>query len=299
MIETKEPAEVMSVLSIQSHVAYGHVGNAAAVFALQRLGLEVWPVMTVQLSNHKGYPGWRGRSFEADHIAELAQGLEDVGALTACQAVLSGYLGTAAVGEQVLDAVDRVQRCNPEAIFVCDPVMGDHGRGLYVPAEVAAFFKDRAMPRARIVTPNLFELAQLTGRPVETGEAALAAARELATLGPEIVLVTSVRFPETEPELISLLAVSDAGAWRVTTPWLDMDPPANGAGDLTAALFLGHHLLAEEGPARVSEAAAKAASATFALIEATQTAGSRELELIAAQDKLVRPGRLFAAERIG
>jgi pyridoxine kinase len=289
----------MSILSIQSHVAYGHVGNAAAVFALQRLGLEVWPVMTVQLSNHTGYTGWRGRSFEAEHIAELVRGLEEVGALAACRAVLSGYLGTAAVGEQVLVAVDRAKRCNPKAFYVCDPVMGDHGRGLYVPDEVAAFFKNRAVPRARIVTPNLFELERLTGRPIESSEAALAAAQDLRAVGPEVVLVTSLRFPEIEPQSVALLAVTGAGAWRIVTPWLDMNPPANGAGDTVAAIFLGHYLLASDGPARVAEAAAKAASATFALIEATHEASSRELQLIAAQDKLVHPDRLFAAEQIG
>ncbi len=289
----------MSILSIQSHVAYGHVGNAAAVFALQRLGLEVWPVMTVQLSNHTGYAGWRGRSFEAEHIAELVRGLEELGALAACRAVLSGYLGTAAVGEQVLVAVDRAKRCNPNAFYLCDPVMGDHGRGLYVPDEVAAFFKNRAVPRARIVTPNLFELERLTGRPIESSAAALAAAQDLRALGPEVVLVTSLRFPEIEPRSIALLAVTGAGAWRIVTPWLDMNPPANGAGDTVAALFLGHYLLASDGPARVAEAAAKAASATFALIEATHEANSRELQLIAAQDKLVHPDRLFAAEQIG
>ncbi len=289
----------MGILSIQSHVAYGHVGNAAAAFALQRLGLEVWPVMTVQLSNHTGYAAWRGRSFEAEHIADVVQGLEDVGALAACRAVLSGYLRSAAVGEAVLGAVERARRRNPEAFYVCDPVLGDHGRGLYVPDEVAAFFRDRAVPRARIVTPNLFELAQLTGRAIETGEAALAAAHDLRARGPDVVLVTSVRFPESGPDSVALLAATGAGAWRVATPWLDMNPPVNGAGDTVAALFLGHYLLAGKGPDRVAEAAAKAASATFALIEATQAAGSRELQLIAAQDRLVDPGRLFAAERIG
>jgi pyridoxine kinase len=212
---------------------------------------------------------------------------------------LSGYLGTAAVGEQVLVAVDRAKRCNPNAFYLCDPVMGDHGRGLYVPDEVAAFFKDRAVPRARIVTPNLFELERLTGRPIESSAAALAAAQDLRALGPEVVLVTSLRFPEIEPRSIALLAVTGAGAWRIVTPWLDMNPPANGAGDTVAALFLGHYLLASDGPARVAEAAAKAASATFALVEATHEASSRELQLIAAQDKLVHPDRLFAAEQIG
>lgn len=289
----------MSILSIQSHVAYGHVGNAAAAFALQRLGLEVWPVMTVQLSNHTGYPSWRGHGFEAEHIAEVVRGLEEVGALGACRAVLSGYLRSAAVGEVVLGAVDRARRCNPAAFFVCDPVIGDHGRGLYVPEEVSAFFRDRAVPRARIVTPNLFELAELTGRPIESDEATLAAAQYLRSLGPEVVLVTSMRFPRSEPESVALLVVTEAGAWRVATPWLDMDPPVNGAGDTVAALFLGHYLLADDRSNRVAEAAAKAASATFALIEATHAAGSRELQLIAAQEKLVQPDRLFAAERVG
>jgi pyridoxine kinase len=289
----------MGILSIQSHVAYGHVGNAAAVFALQRLGMEVWPVMTVQLSNHTGYPSWRGRSFEAEHVAELVRGLEEVGALSTCRAVLSGYLGTAAVGEQVLAAVERARRCNPEVFFVCDPVMGDHGQGLYVSEAVAAFFRDKAVPRARIVTPNLFELERLAGSPIETDEVALAAARDLLALGPEVVLVTSLRFPEREPESVSVLAVTGAGAWRVVTPWLEMNAPTSGAGDVVAALFLGHYLRAGDGPTQVAEAVAKAASATFALVEATHQAGNRELQLVAAQDKLVRPERLFTAERVG
>jgi pyridoxine kinase len=288
----------MGILSIQSHVAYGHVGNAAAVFALQRLGLEVWPVMTVQLSNHTGYATWRGRSFEAEHIAEVVRGLEEVGALASCRAVLAGYLGTAAVGEAVLAAVERARRCNPASFFVCDPVMGDHGRGLYVPEAVAAFLRDRAVPCARIVTPNLFELAWLAGRPLDSEAAALAAAHELRQRGPEIVLVTSLRFPEREPESVALLAVTGDGAWRIVTPWLALDPPANGFGDLLAALFLGHYLRVGGDPGRAAEAAAEAASATFALVAATHAAGSREIPLIAAQEALVRPDRLFQAERI-
>ncbi len=115
--------------------------------------------------------------------------------------------------------------------------------------------------------------------------------------------MTSLRFPDSAPGSIALLAVTEAGAWRVATPWLDMDPPVNGAGDLVAALFLGHYLLAEDGSTpgteAVPEAAAKAASATYSLIEATRAAGSRELQLVAAQDKLIAPDRLFAAEQVG
>ena len=88
----------MNILSLQSHVAYGHVGNSAAVFALQRLGIEVWPVHTVQFSNHPGYGGFRGRAFDAGLIGDVVQGIEERGALAACDGVLSGYVGSAEIG---------------------------------------------------------------------------------------------------------------------------------------------------------------------------------------------------------
>jgi pyridoxine kinase len=288
----------MSILSIQSHVAYGHVGNSAAVFALQRLGIEVWPVMTVQLSNHTGYPSWRGRAFEADHIAEVVAGLDEMGLLADCEAVLTGYLGSAAIGEAVCEAVARVRHANPGAVHLCDPVMGDRGRGLFVPEAVAAFVAAQAVPSAQIVTPNLFELERLTGRAVEDPEGALEAARSVLDLGPDIVLVTSVRFPERHEEEVALIAVTRDAAWRVTTPWLELAPPVNGAGDALAALFLGLYLKAVPGPARVPDALAGAAAAIFALIEATRQSGTRELALIAAQDALVNPERTFTAESL-
>jgi pyridoxine kinase len=288
----------MSILSIQSHVAYGHVGNSAAVFALQRLGIEVWPVMTVQLSNHTGYPSWRGRAFEADHIAEVVAGLDEMGLLADCEAVLTGYLGSAAIGEAVCEAVARVRHANPGAVHLCDPVMGDRGRGLFVPEAVAAFVAEQAVPSAQIVTPNLFELERLTGRAVEDPEGALEAARSVLDLGPDIVLVTSVRFPERHEDEVALIAVTRDAAWRVTTPWLELAPPVNGAGDALAALFLGLYLKAVPGPARVPDALAGAAAAIFALIEATRQSGTRELALIAAQDALVNPERTFTAESL-
>ncbi len=286
----------MGILSIQSHVAYGHVGNSAAVFALQRLGIEVWPVMTVQLSNHTGYPSWRGRTFEADHIAEVVAGLDEMGLLADCEAVLSGYLGSAAIGEAVLGAVAQVRRANVGAVHLCDPVMGDRGRGLFVPEEVAAFVTEQAVPRAQIVTPNLFELERLTGRQLEDPEGALEAARTVLDLGPEIVLVTSVRFPERQEDEVALLAIARDAAWRVVTPWLELGASVNGAGDVLAALFLGLYLKAVPGPARVPDALTGAAAAIFALIEATREAGARELALIGAQDALVNPEHRFPAE---
>lgn len=285
----------MTILSIQSHVAYGHVGNAAAVFLLQRLGLEVWPVMTVQLSNHTGYETARGEAFPAPQLAEVIRGIAERGAFGGCQAVLSGYLGDPAVGSVVLDAVAQARAANPQALYCCDPVMGDRGRGLYVQPEVPDFFREQAVPRADLVTPNLFELELLTGRPTETPEQILAAARELLALGPGTVLVTSLQHPDPDTDSIGMLAVTAETAYRVSTPRLVLDPIPNGAGDSVAALFLGY-LLRGCG---VETALANAAAAIFAILLETEAAGTRELQLVAAQNAVIAPDTTFTVERLG
>ncbi len=285
----------MAILSIQSHVAYGHVGNAAAVFLLQRLGFEVWPVMTVQLSNHRGYDSSRGRAFSAGEIRQVIRGIAERGVLADCQAVLSGYLGEPAVGDVILEALAEVRAANPKALFCCDPVMGDLGRGLYVDEAVPGFFRDRAVPAADILTPNLFELAQLTGRRIEGLDHALAAARGLLQHGPKTVLVTSLRHPEAAYDEIGMLAVTADAAYRVATPRLPLDPAPNGAGDSVAALFLGHLL---RGCA-VEDALANAAANIFAILTETGRAETRELQLVAAQDALLEPDVTFKVEAIG
>ncbi len=285
----------MAILSIQSHVAYGHVGNAAAVFLLQRLGFEVWPVMTVQLSNHRGYESSRGRAFPAEEIREVIRGIAERGVLADCEAVLSGYLGEPAVGDVILEALTEVRAANPAALFCCDPVMGDLGRGLYVEEAVPDFFRERAVPAADILTPNLFELAQLTGRRIEGLEEALAAARSLLQQGPKTVLVTSLRHPESAYDEIGMLAVTSDAAHYVATPRLQLDPAPNGAGDSVAALFLGHLL---RGCA-VEDALANAAADIFAILTETGRAESRELQLVAAQDALLEPEVTFKVKAIG
>src|SRR5437762_4577514 len=154
----------MNILSIQSWVAYGHVGNAAAMFPLQRLGHEVWAVNTVQFSNHPGHGGFRGQVFPADCVREVVAGIADRGLLPKCDAVLSGYLGDASIGDAVLEAVSAAKAANPRALYCCDPVIGDVGTGVYVRAGIAEFMRQRAVPAADIVTPNHFELQQLTGQ---------------------------------------------------------------------------------------------------------------------------------------
>ena len=133
-----------NVLSVQSRVAYGHVGNAAAIFPLQRLGIEAWALDTVAFSNHTGHGRWRGATVAAAAIAELFDGVAALGVLPQVDAVLSGYLGDAATGPVLLDIVERVRAANPRALFCCDPVIGDVDTGSYVTDGIAEFFRDRA-----------------------------------------------------------------------------------------------------------------------------------------------------------
>lgn len=282
----------MSILSIQSSVAYGHVGNAAAVFALQRLGHEVWPIDTVRYSNHPGYGRFRGRKTSAPALRELIEGLDDIGILDRTRAVLSGYLGTPAVGRVLNSALDRVNVVAPAALYCCDPVMGDRAEGFYLPAELLAFFRDIAVPRAQIVTPNHFELERLVDRRLPTLAHVRAAARDLQARGPETVVVTSVLGEGIDGDEIGTLAVDAADCWLVTTPLLPH--AAKGAGDLFAALLLAHRL---DGKALI-ESLARAVSSVFSVIHATLAAGGRELRLIAVQDALIRPEVRFVARRL-
>ncbi len=284
----------MNVLCIQSSVAYGHVGNSAAGFALQRLGHQAWQVATVQFSNHTGYDSWRGPVLPAAAVADVLRGVEDRGAFAVCDAVLSGYLGEAALGQVIVDAVVRVRSANPAVLYCCDPVMGDSERGFYVRPDVPAFLRAQAVPAADIITPNPFELEALTGHPVRSLETALAAAAAARALGPGLVLLTSLRRDEAADGGIEMLAAGGDGAWLVRTPMLALDPAPNGAGDLTAALFLAHYLETRD-PGSALE---RVAAAIFAVLEATWQAGSREMQLIAAQDRLAAPQRRFAARRV-
>lgn len=275
------PTTPKSIISIQSHVAFGHVGNAAAVFPLQRLGFEVWPVMTVQFSNHTGYGAWTGDVFSSGHIVSLLEGMRARGALDGCDAVLSGYMGDASLGEAILAARAEVKQRNPGALYACDPVMGDVGRGIFVRPGIPEFMRERAVPAADVITPNQFELELLTGVSVSHLNDALAGARMALDMGPSVVLVTSLRHDETPADRIEMLAVTRDGAWTVDTPLLPLDPAPNGAGDALAALFLGHLLRGSPAP----EALSKAGAGIYAIIEATCAANTRELQLIAAQDR--------------
>jgi pyridoxine kinase len=282
----------MNILSIQSHVAYGHVGNAAATFPLQRIGVEVWPIHTVQFSNHTGYGAWTGRVFEGGLITELVQGIAERGVLGQCDGVLSGYLGSAETGAAVLDAVARVKAANRQARYCCDPVIGDVGRGVFVRPGIPEFMREHAVPAADVITPNQFELDHLTSRTSATRRDALAAIDTLHGLGPKAIMVTSLHTDETPSDAIDLVASDASGRFRVRTPKLPIS--VNGAGDAIAALFFAHYL--RSGSA--AEALARAASSVFGVLRRTAETGAREIMLIDAQEEFVTPSRMFPAEPI-
>jgi len=283
----------MRFLSLQSHVAYGYVGNRAATFPLQRLGHEVWAVNTVEFSNHTGYGAWRGRTAPADQVADIVHGIEALGMLAKCDALLTGYVGDAALADVVLATARKVRAANPKAIWCCDPVLGDTDTGIYVKPGIDVFFRDRALPAADLITPNHFELEHLTGRKVGTLAEALAAARSLLK-GPRLALITSLIRADAPAGQIEMLAVTPEAAWRIATPLITFPIMPNGTGDAVAALFTAYWLQGGD----VVGALEKAVASIYAVLEATQAMGERELQLVAAQDKLVAPARRFTAEKL-
>ncbi|PZU90119.1 MAG: pyridoxal kinase [Chelatococcus sp.] len=280
----------MNILSIQSHVAYGHVGNASAVFPMQRLGVEVWPIHTVQFSNHTGYGAWKGRVFDGGMIDEVMEGIAERGVLPQCDGVLSGYMGSADIGHAILSAVARVRAANPQALYCCDPVIGDVGRGVFVRPGIPEFIREQALPEADIVTPNQFELELLTDIAIRSVADAHRAVDALRDAGPKVVLVTSLVTDETPTDAVDLMAADDKGVYRVRTPKLDVH--VNGAGDAIAALFFVHYMRERSA----ASALAMAAASIYGLLKRTMEAGGREILTVAAQDEFVTPTHRFEPE---
>lgn len=281
-----------TVLSIQSAVAYGHAGNSAAVFPLQRLGVDVWPVYTVNFSNNTDYGSWRGPLIPAADVWEVVQGVNDRGVLGDVTALLCGYLGTPEVGQVILDSYALVKEHNPGALFCADPVMGDIDRGFYARPGIPEFWRDHVVAQADIMTPNLFELQFLTGRTTESIDDVVAAAQELRSHGPSVVVVTSVVGADLPDDVMRMIGVDDAGAWEVTTPMLDRK--FTGSGDLTTAMFLAHWLRTGD----LGQTLSATASIVYSVLEATTSAGHKELRLVDAQLDLVEPRHRFEARRL-
>jgi pyridoxine kinase len=287
----------MTVISIQSQVAYGHVGNSAAVFPLQMHGIDVVSVPTTLLSNRPGYPTIRGRVLDAELVADLLRGIEERGAVDGCRMILSGYLGSAEIAAVVADFVARARARNPSLLYCCDPVLGDRDRGLFVQAAIPPLVRDRLCPLADILTPNHFEFEYLVGgkttTTANTSAQMIAQAQTLLTRGPSTVVITSTELSETPDGEIETLAVERSQSWRVRTPRLPISP--SGTGDLFAALFAA----ARVQGADTRDALGHAASAIFAVLERTAISGTEEMRIVESAEQLVRPQRRFDATAFG
>jgi pyridoxine kinase len=252
----------------------------------------VWPIHTVQFSNHTGYGAWKGRVFDGPAIEELVDGIADRGVLPRCDGVLSGYMGSADIGNAILSAVSRVRTANPESLYCCDPVIGDVGRGVFVRPGIPEFMRDQAVPEADIITPNQFELDFLSGIVTDTLSSVKEAVSAVHLLGPKVVLVTSLQSRETPADAVDLLAGEGSRFWRVRTPKLSLS--VNGAGDAIAALFFVHYAKSRSAAQALGEASAS----IYGLLKRTEEAGAREILTVAAQDEFVAPSRRFDVEEI-
>jgi pyridoxine kinase len=287
----------MTVISIQSQVAYGHVGNSAAMFPMQMHGVDVVAVPTVLLSNRPGYPTIRGWVLEAQLVADLLLGVEERGAVEASSMILSGYLGSPEIAAVVADFVTRAKARNPKLSYCCDPVLGDRDRGLFVQADIPPLVRDRLCPLAALITPNHFEFEWLCGSRAKTSGQMIAQAQTLLARGPSTVVVTSAELADTPDDEIETLAVErtkdGVKTWRVRTPKLPISP--SGTGDLFAALLVSARVNGADTP----EALGHAASAIFAVLERTAVSGTEEMRIVESAELLVHPKRRFDAVAVG
>jgi len=266
----------MNIISIQSHVSYGYVGNKAAVFPLQMLGFNVWPVNTVQFSNHTGYGEFKGQVFSAQHIREVIAGIKNLGVAHSCDAIISGYLGDREIGEEIISIVQDFKKENPKLIYLCDPVMGDMGRGFFVNSIIRDFFKLKVLNRASIITPNHFEAEFLYGNEIKTIENAKKACKYFHNHGINIVVITSFKYNDLEENKLGIFMSNMDEAFIAHTPYFDFKVAPNGTGDLFSALFLGHYLKNNNS----EEALVQAVSSLYCVVKNSFNAGSRELDII-------------------
>jgi pyridoxine kinase len=288
------PEEIMNnVLSIQSHVVFGHAGNSAAVFPMRRLGVNVWPLNTVQFSNHTQYGRWRGGVFDADELQNVIDGIGAIGMLARCNAVLSGYLGATDQARAVVEIVKTVKAVNPRALFFCDPVMGVAG-GCTVEPGIEDFLVTTMPEVADAMMPNHLELEKLAGRPIETVEDAVDACREVIGRGPRFLLVKHLIDRNSRADTFNMLVVSATEAWFAQRPLYPFARQPVGVGDLTSAVFVARTLLGDS----LRDALEHTLAAVNAVVKATYDAGRYELEIVASQDEIAKPTDRFPAIRV-
>lgn len=264
----------MLVISIQSQVVHGHVGNSAAVYPMQAAGLEVAAVPTTLLSNHPHYPTMRGRILESDLVADLLLGVEERELPQAAAAVVTGYMGSAANASAVVEFLRRARRLNPDILHICDPVIGDDDLGVFVADGLIERFRDELTPLADVVTPNQFELGLLVGERPDTIDTLEAAAQRLISRGTGRVVVTGCVLADTRVGEVETVAIEGRRVWRTSIPRLPVRP--SGTGDLFTACLTASLL----GGASLAGAAARATADVERVLQRTRDAGAYEMRLI-------------------
>lgn len=262
---------------------------------MRRMGANVWPLNTVQFSNHTQYGHWTGTVMPASHLTDIVKGIADIDRLKTCDAVLSGYLGSAEQGEQILEIVRQVKAANPNAWYFCDPVMGHPEKGCIVAPGVAEFHCHSALPASDIVAPNLLELELLSGRQVSDIDECIQACRQLIERGPRIVLVKHLSRAGRRSDQFEMLLVTADEAWHIHRPLVDFGvrQPV-GVGDLTSGLLLVDLLHGRS----LQDALQHVTAAVYEVMIKTHQMGEYELQLVAAQDQIARPEHVFTAEKI-
>lgn len=285
-----------NILSIQSHVVFGHAGNSAAVFPIRRLGVNVWPLNTVQFSNHTQYHHWSGTVMPAPHLIDIVDGIKTIGELAHCDAILSGYLGSSEQGKAIIDIVKRVKEANPNAIYICDPVMGHPEKGCFVAPGIAEFLCETALPQCDIISPNILELEELTNKQRITNvDEAILACQQLIKKGPKIILVKHLSRAGYQNDCFEMLLVTQNEAWHINRPLINFgDRQPVGVGDLTSGLFIANILLGKT----LVEAFEHTTSAVYAIMYETLKQNQYELQIVAAQDEIVKPNLWFSAKKI-
>ncbi|RWR03550.1 pyridoxamine kinase [[Pantoea] beijingensis] len=284
-----------NILSIQSHVVFGHAGNSASEFPMRRMGANVWPLNTVQFSNHTQYGHWTGAVMPASHLTDIVKGIADIDRLKTCDAVLSGYLGSAEQGEHILEIVKQVKTANPDAWYFCDPVMGHPEKGCIVAPGVATFHCESALPASDIIAPNLLELEMLSGKTLGSVDDAVIAARELIARGPKVVLVKHLARAGYRSDRFEMLLVTADEAFHISRPLVDFGvrQPV-GVGDLTSGLLLVNLLHG----ASLQHALEHVTAAVYEVMLKTHQMGEYELQLVAAQNEIAQPLHHFQAIKL-
>lgn len=291
------------VLTMQSHVAYGFVGNTAAVFPLQLMGFTPIVINTVQFSNHTGHPTFRGDVFSKEHLQSVILGLRERNLLPKIEGLLTGYLGDVQTGEIVLELAKEIKSLNPNALWCCDPVLGDTGTGVYVRPEIQGFMKERMLNgMADITTPNLFELELISGQKINSIEEAITVSRKtFCDNGCPAVCVTSLRTPDIDDNQIGTLAVTPTQAWIVKTPFIKMKSEDNqeiqtavsGQGDVFTAVAFGTYLKTLS----LKQALEQAVSVLYMLVK-NAPFGSLDLPLVDERKQILNPEIRFEAEEL-